>query len=59
MNKKSHQNVTDTALLTTASILILLYLSNYTYKCYILQRRDQNGIRLQYYRRKIKRGKGK
>lgn len=35
-----------------------MYLSNYTYKCYILQRRDQNGIRLQYYRRKIKRGKG-
>lgn len=34
-----------------------MYLSNYTYKCYILQRRDQNGIRLQYYRRKIKRGK--
>ncbi len=23
-----------------------MYLSNYTYKCYILQRRDQNGIRL-------------
>lgn len=22
-----------------------MYLSNYTYKCYILQRRDQNGIR--------------
>lgn len=49
MNKKTYN----------ASILILLYLSNYTYKCYILQRRDQNGIRLQYYRRKIKRGKGK